>query len=229
MKRVKISLILNLINVAFILFAIIAMMTGFYFMGDKTALSLEGYSAFQFFTFDSNLLAGIISLIYSIYLILLLKGKIDEIPKVIHIVKYLATVAVSLTMVTVVFYLAPFASSSYFILFTNSNLFFHLISPLLAIITFIWFDKYMKMGKKVCLLSALPTVFYGIYYYIVVLTHMENGVVDVKYDWYTFAQGGVASIIISTLVMIFVTISLGWIIYLFNKMFNKRSGEENDK
>lgn len=229
MNKVKISLVLNIVNICLIFFAVIAMLTGFKFMGDDTILALKGASAFQFFTFDSNLLMGIVSIIYVAYLIMVLKGKREEIPKIVHLMKYISTVAVSLTMFTVVFFLAPFLASSYFSLFLNSNLVFHFLAPLISIIAFIFFDKYKQINKKEIWLGLAPTILYGIYYSINVFIHMEGGSVEYKYDWYGFAQGGAISIILSILLMNLSTLLIGFLIYLVNKKVNKKEVKEYER
>ena len=217
MKKLKISLILNIINAAFVTFACIAMMSGFHFMSDDTILELANLSAFQFFTFDSNLLLGVVTIAFIVYEILLLRGRIAKIPRLIYLLKYVSTVAVALTMLTVVILLAPTAQKGYFSLFLNSNLFFHFVCPFLAIIIFGLFEKNNCLELKDTWYGIIPTFLYGVYYTINVFIHMENGKVDFVNDWYGFAQNGTFGIIISILMMFGGTYLICVLLYLLNK------------
>ena len=222
MNRLKISLILNIINVVFVAFATIAMVTGFYFMGDDVSLQLEGFSAFQFFTFDSNLFLGIVSIAFIVYEILILKKKKDAIPHILYLLKYVSTIAVSLTMLTVIIFLSPQADN-YFILFKNSNLFFHLICPLIALIDFGFFEKENDIKLKDTIYGIIPTFLYGTYYSINVLTHLTDGHVPTMYDWYGFAQGGTMGMILSVIIMLSATYLISVAVYLLNKkVLNKK-------
>ena len=220
-KSLKLSLIINIINFVFITFATISMYTGFNFMTDVNDLSLEGYSAFQFFTVDSNLLLGFVIIIFVIYEILLLSSKINEIPKWVYIIKHVGTVGVTLTMLVTVFFLGFIASSGYFSLFTNANLFYHLLSPLLSLVCFILLENTNKIKFNDCLFGMLPLILYSCYYISNVLTHMENGKVSTFYDFYYFAQGGIISIIISTIVVFSITFGICYLIYYFNRKLYK--------
>ncbi len=191
MKRVKISLLLNILIVIFTIFASITMFGGIHFMSEKVFLESSSISMFRFFTVDSNILMGICSLIFIFYDICLLKGKIKEIPSYMYIFKLMSTAAVSLTFLVVFSYLGIIAG--YYNMILNSNLFFHLITPLLSIITFVFFEK-NNLKFKYSFLGMVPTILYEIYYIINILVHVENGSVSPMYDWYWFVQGGLYQI-----------------------------------
>ena len=223
MKRLKISLILNIINIIFLAFAIVVMSTGFQFMkDDDMLLQLAGYGPLQFFTFDSNLLLGIVSVVFAVYEVLILYNKIEKIPYILYLLKFVSTVAVSLTMLTVIIFLSPQADN-YFILFKNSNLFFHLVCPLMAIIAFGFFEKDNDIKFKDTVYGIAPTFLYGIYYTTNVLVHIKGGRVAPKYDWYGFAQGGTIGMILSVIIMLGATYLISVLVYLLNKkVLNKK-------
>ena len=129
-----ISFIMNIIIFIFVVLGIIFMMTGFKFMGNHEVLSSTGLSPFRFYTVDSNIFVGVASLILVIYESLLLEGKIKEIPKYVYVIKYIGTVAVTLTFLVTLLYLAPMFGDKFILLYLNSNLLFHLIVPLLSLI-----------------------------------------------------------------------------------------------
>lgn len=224
MKNIKLSFLFNCINIVFIMAAIIIMVAGIRFMGDDGLLELKGMSAFNFFTFDSNLLLMIVSIVFVIYEVLIIKKRIEEIPRWLYLAKFIITVATTLTMLTVIFVLAPITKGGYFQLFLNANLFFHLLSPLLGIICLICFEYSNKIKFFDTFDSLIPTFLYAIFYSINVFIHMENGVVEKKYDWYLFAQNGVIGIVISYVGMFSFTylISIG-LFFLNRVVYNKNT------
>ena len=86
-KKIKISLVLNIIIVVFTIIACIIMFTGFKFMEGDLILETTKIGMFKFFTVDSNILMGIVAFIFSIQEIRLLKGKVSEIPLKTYVLK----------------------------------------------------------------------------------------------------------------------------------------------
>lgn len=190
-KNAKISLIFNVIIAVFVIFATISMYTGFEFMGHATMLVEDGINMLQFYTVQSNLLMGIMAVVYAVYDVLLLKNRISKIPAIVSLLKLMFTVGVSVTLLTVVLYLTPITGGNAAALYMNSNLFFHTLVPILAIITFLCFEKTKSIRFRYVSLCLIPTILYGVYYAINAFVHMVDGKVPYKYDWYLFAQGGV--------------------------------------
>ena len=218
MKKIKISLTINILITILTITASIIMFTGFKFMhGYDIILESTKIGMFRFFTVDSNIFMGIIALIFSIQEIKLLKGQIKEIPTKYYILKLMSTTAVSLTCFTVFTYLGPIAKHGLPSLLMNSNLFFHLVIPVLSIITFIFFEKTNKLSFKHTLYGILPTFLYGIYYLINVLTHIEKGNVSTKYDWYYFVQNGIWTAFIVIPIIFTVTYLISCILWKINK------------
>ncbi|MBR1386353.1 MAG: hypothetical protein IJ568_05945 [Bacilli bacterium] len=217
-KTLRISFILNIIIFVFVVIATIFMFTGFKFMKTNSPLlTKSNIEMFKFFTVDSNILMGIVSLVFLIYDYMFLKGMIKKIPKLVYILKLTATVGVSLTFLTTVFYLAPFAGGDFLEYFKNSNLFFHLFVPVLSIITFIFFEKTDNLSMKSVLIGIIPMVIYAIFYLVNVLVHIKNGKVDFVYDWYLFAKGGKSSIIFVFIFMILITYLISYVLWLLNR------------
>ena len=176
MKKLKISLILNIIIFILTVIATIMMFTGFKFMkGMEPVLEATGFSLLKFFTVESNLFVGIISLIFSIKEIKIIKGNEKELSTKMYLLKYMSTSAVSLTFFIVFSYLGPISKGGIISMLMNSNLFFHLIIPVLSIINFTIFEKTNKIKFKQVIYGIIPTFLYGLYYCINVLTHIENG------------------------------------------------------
>jgi len=217
MSKYKISLILNIIIVIIVIGASIMMFTGFRFMPGEIILESNKLGMFKFFTVDSNLFMGIISLIFAIYEIRLLKGCIDEIPRYMYILKLMATTSVTLTFIVVFAYLGPLVGNIY-LMILNSNLFFHLLVPLFSMFTFIFFERNNKMPLKYSFYGLIPVIMYGLYYLINVLIHMNNGIVSPVYDFYYFVQNGIWTAIIVVPVMFIISHIISLILWRFNRI-----------
>ena len=217
MNKYKISLILNIIIFMMVMIASIMMFTGFRFMPGEIILESNKLGMFKFFTVESNLFMGIISLLFAIYEIRLLKGSINEIPKYMYILKLMATTGVTLTFLVVFTYLGPLVGNIY-LMILNSNLFFHLLVPLFSMITFIFFERNNKMSFKYSFYGLIPIIMYGLFYLINVLIHMDNGIVSPVYDFYWFVQNGVWTAIIVVPVMFIVSYLISLFLWKFNKI-----------
>ena len=216
-KKVKVSLILNLTIVIFVILASIIMFTGFKFMEGEHILESTKIGMFRFFTVDSNIFMGIIALVFAVYEIKLLKGKITDIPLKIYILKLMATVGVGLTFLTVFGYLGPISKGGIPSMIKNSNLFFHLLIPVLSMLNFVLFERTNKLKFRYTFYGVIPALIYSIYYLANVLIHMENGRVSPIYDWYWFVQGGLWQIIIVMPMMLAITYIISFVLWRLNK------------
>ena len=128
----------------------------------------------------------------------------------------MSTTAVGLTFVVVFTYLIPI-SGSVMLMLLNSNLFFHLVVPVLSILTFILFEG-TELDFKDSLYGIIPTVIYAVYYVTNILVHVENGKVAPIYDWYWFVQGGVWMAFIVVPIILLVSWFISLILYKLNKI-----------
>ena len=216
--KVKISLVLNILIVIFTIFATTAMFTGFKFMhGHDVVLQSTKLGMLRFFTVQSNILMGIIALFFAVLEIKILKGKIEEISTKAYVLKLMATTAVGLTFLVVFAYLGPITEYGIIAMIMNSNLFFHLITPLLSMICFAAFERTNKVKFKYTFLGIIPTFLYAIYYMINIFVHMENGKVSPVYDWYWFVQNGVWTAIIVVPLIFFITYLITLLLWRINK------------
>ena len=216
-KKIKISLAINIMIVIFTVIACIIMFTGFKFMDGEHILESTKIGMFRFFTVDSNIFMGIVALIFAIKEIKFLKGKTDEISTRIYSLKLMATVSVGLTFFTVFGYLGPIAEGGIFSLLKNSNLFLHLIIPVLSMVNFSIFEKTNKLKFKYSFLGVIPTMVYSIFYLTNVLAHIENGKVSPIYDWYWFVQGGIWQVYIVFPFMLIFTYIISVALWGINK------------
>ncbi len=131
MKR-KMSIITNVLIVLFEIFALI-----------KLYINNEGLLV-EYYTVDSNLLALLSSILLLVYLF-----RNKKVPSYLRILKYVSVVCLTITFFVVVFVLLPMLDFNYhFILLDGSMFYHHVLCPVLAFITFIWFDDLGKFKKK---------------------------------------------------------------------------------
>ncbi len=214
----KISLILNYLIFIFVLIGTILMFTGIKITYIKEpALETSGLSVFKFFTVDSNIFMGIIAILFARQERKIISGKIKEIPISYYLFKFMATVSVTLTFLTVFIYLGGIAEGGLISLLQNSNLFFHLIVPVLSVLTFTVFEKNNKIKANYIVCSLIPMLLYAIYYIINVIVHFENGTISPKYDWYRFMKDGMKGIYYVAPTILVSTLAIGIVLWVLNR------------
>ena len=204
-KREKLSIIFNCLIFIFTLFATISMIIGFKFMGQLEVLSERNFKSFKYFTVDSNVFAGLVSLAYVIYKLTANGKKRSVMPRAFYILKLAAATGVTLTMMVTVFYLAPTSNGNFLHYFMNSNFFMHLITPLLCIISFIFFEAAEPQKLIMSVPGIIPMLLYSFFYTPNVLLHLDNGKVVRAYDWYNFLAGGAQTVWIVVPVLYLIT------------------------
>ena len=212
MKK-KTSLIINAVIFILTVFASFLMFTGIKITnGAEPILETTKLGMFKFFTVDSNLFMGIVSLIFVI--------KNKSITKNMYRLKLMSTTAVSLTLIVVLAYLAPISQGGLKSMLQNSNLFFHLIIPVLSIINFTIFENTNKLKIKDTLYGLIPTIIYAILYVINLIIHIESNEISPKYDWYWFAQNGILQAILTAITIITTTYIITLLLWKLNKRRN---------
>lgn len=190
----------------------------------------DGWKVLRFFTYQSNIVMGIISLIYSIFVILILTNKLKTIPKQLELVKLMTTVGVVLTFVTVMCVLGP---SSKFAkeLFIYSCAFYHVIIPLLSLLTFILFEHSdHKYYYPETWYGIIHVVAYAIFYLTQGLLNMKDGKVPSGHDWYGFFNiFGVKLCWLCVILMLGTAYLISWLLWLANKKINLFPAKEIKK
>lgn len=176
-----------ILNVLIVLSTVWAMR--YYYVAGPDPLGSVGNGCFKYFTTDSNILVGIAALIMLIFNIARLFKPDAVMPRWVSVLKYAGTSAVALTMLTVVFFLGPVCAISgglhgYLRMFEGNTLVLHLTTPLIAIISFIFFERDNSFGLGDCLIASLPSYIYSIVYFALVVCF------KVWTDWYGFTFGG---------------------------------------
>lgn len=211
-----VALCLDIAVFALMVLSVFFMMFGVQFMGEDLALVASKAEAFKFFTVDSNVLMGLIALLYAVYLVLLLAGKIDAIPHWLHVLKLVGTVGVSLTFLTVVAFLAPFVAPTFWSLFNNASFFMHFLTPVLSIVVYVFFEDTDDVRFRETFWGLVPMGVYAIFYSVNALTHAVDGKVPYEYDWYAFVQGGVWQMAIALPLMLVATYLIALVLWVGN-------------
>ena len=214
MKKIKISLVLNILIVILVTLATVFMFTGFKFMPSNDLLKATNLEMFKFFTVDSNVLAGISSFVLGIYEIKILNKKIKKIPNLVYIFKLMGTASLCLTFITTAVFLTP--QYGLYPMYNNSNLIYHLIVPILAIISYIFYEKH-NVKYRQALLGIIPMIVYSIYYIGMILTHLNSGGLTYKYDFYGFLRGNINNIWIVIPVIYLITYLMSLLLVYLNK------------
>lgn len=159
-----------IINAAIVVLEIIASIVRFSYSKD---------SLFVFYTRDSNLILMIASLILMTFEIIKLK-KDTVIPRWVYFLKFMAVGLTTITFIVVVFILCPLMfnqygiKSFYQLLCTRDMLYHHLLCPILAFVSFVFFEKNQKIRIKNCIIALIPTLLYGAIMIVLVLLHKIN-------------------------------------------------------
>ena len=218
-NKIKFSIIINIIVTILTISASVIMYTGYKFMpGRDVILEASKVEMLKFFTVQSNIFVGIVSLVFAIKEIKIIKGKIKDLTVTDYIFKLMSTTAVGLTFLVVFAYLGPITDGGIPVMLKNSNLFFHLIIPVVSILNFVIFERTDKISYKKTVYGIIPTALYGIYYVANILIHAENGKVSVKYDWYWFVQNGIWTAFIVVPMLLGITYVISLAIWRVNKI-----------
>lgn len=157
-----------------IIFVVTFIFTAQLFFRDKKWCPERAKNAFRFFTVQSNVLCAISALF------LLLYPDADW----AFYLKYIGTCAVTVTMMTVLLFLGPVFGYQY--MFRGSDLFMHLLTPLMAIVSFCVFER-RGLSLPESFLGLLPVALYApLYLYKILFAS-----VDKRWDdFYGFNRNG---------------------------------------
>ena len=119
---------------------------------------MNGWIAFLFFTVQSNMTIAAISLVFMIDNILKATGRPGFVNEALRKIKYVFTVAITITFLVFFTMLAPLLGIDYLLSYNNFSL--HAIVPILALVDFFVFDMDIHLTKLNCLLGTLMPLYY---------------------------------------------------------------------
>ena len=154
MQKKKIALIVNIILV-------VAEIIGFILVATE-----NGISSLKYYTPDSNIFVLVAAMLYVIYYFRSEKAQNDEIPYYVGLLKYIASCVVTVTFIVVLTVLAPSRVSQgqdavIHVIVGGSNLFHHVLCPILCVISYIFIDNNISINIKENILATIPTFLYG--------------------------------------------------------------------
>lgn len=178
---------------------------GYYFVSGPDVLGSTGSGCLKYFTTDSNILAAIASAVFLFYNVKRWNNPAYRIPHAVLIFKFVGTVSVALTFLTVLFFLAPVGCASggaenFFFFFAGNVFVLHFSTPVLAILSFVLFEREREvaLSRRTALWGLLPTVVYSVVYLVLVVF------VKVWTDWYGFTFGGKLYVIPFSMIAMYV-------------------------
>lgn len=207
--RHRVDLFLNLVIVLTTAGAVLS-----YFIGGPDVLGSQGVMCFRYFTTDSNILAAVASLLW---LIFRLSGR--KVPAWITVLKFTGTVAVSITFLVVVFFLAPMGVlggggfQTVLMYFSGAVFVLHFTTPVLSFISTVLLEKEPALSRLQAAWGVVPTVVYGVVYLVMVVF------VKRWTDWYGFTFGG-HNEVIPAVMTVMLAFSLG--LSLLERRIRKR-------
>lgn len=145
---------------------------GIIFTAQSSAF-MGGGSVFFFFTVQSNIFIIVMSLLFLVNDVMLLVNKKSFVNQTLLLIKYVATVAITITFIVFFTMLAPLMGVDYLLSFNNFSL--HAIVPILAIIDFILFDTDINLTYKNSLLATIAPISYVVFVYIGAIFKLRYG------------------------------------------------------
>ena len=184
-KTLSAAKLLSMLCNLLILVLTVISVRSFFTVGGEGNMTGMGSYCFRYFTVDSNILAAVVSLVLLISELTALRSA-SELPKWAATLKAVGAVAVGVTFFTVVLFLGPMAG--YGAMFAGANLYMHLITPLLSMLSFVLFERKPLLKLRTTLLCVLPTLVYGVVYFyqVLIVGPWKGG----WFDFYGFNMGG---------------------------------------
>ncbi len=216
-----------MMNMAIIIFAVISEIESFRtdVIHDEMWFGFTGIHSFRFFTVLSNFFVAIVAVMVIVRNIKNLVHDSYDYPTWLITLKHVATTAVTITFLTVLLFLAPsfaIAGKGYFTLLLGTHCYMHVLNPVLAILSYVFFESCHNINLKQSLYGLLPVAIYAVIYTtMVVFVGEANGGWP---DFYNFTFGGHNWVIpISATVMLMANFIIS---LLLSKWHNKYASQE---
>ena len=185
-NKVRIKLIIGLIINIVIVGLVIYCLTNF------IGYILKGShdNRFRYFTNISNLTVGLVAVFNIVFLTLsLIKNELVY-PRLLSIIKFMALSMTTLTFFVVLCFLTPL--TSFYEMYSNVKFLTHLVVPLLAAISYMFFEEDYIFEWRYSLLGIAPPIIYSTIYVtcvVFVKTWPDMYQVNKQGLWYVFVLG----------------------------------------
>ncbi|MBR1797950.1 MAG: hypothetical protein IJ757_08095 [Clostridiales bacterium] len=206
--------ILPILNVAIVILGVIGIVI---MLTRKAAsgsgLTSDGFENLKYYTVLSNILCTLVAAWGSVFYI---KEKENAPSQPLIIMKLISAAAVGLTFVIIAFFLQPLYKDLN--LYDGSNLYFHLIIPVLAMIEFVLTPG--RIPFRYTVISAVPTLIYGTCYLVNILVNGVGQWPDSN-DWYGFVNWGLPIGIVIFAVIVLMSFGMSCLLRGFNKLAHR--------
>lgn len=200
-------------DLAIIVLTIYSVSSFFVGPGDRF-MAVAGFRCFRYFTIDSNVLAAIACCAALPDKFRRVLGRPAALSRPLLLLKHAGTAAVTVTLLTVLFFLGP--TMGYGSMFTGPSLWLHGVNPVLAILVFVLADGQGRLRLRDWPWGALPVLVYACFYVpLVVFMHVWP-------DFYGFNVGGLWYVSAPVMLLAGCLISLG--LYGAQRLAARRSG-----
>lgn len=146
-------------------------------VGCILTLNRIGTETFVYYTTDSNLFSLIVSGIFAVFAAKALRNnRPDDIPQWVRVLKLMSVTCLAVTFIVVVTVLAPVHEGGYMhMLFDSDLLYYHLLCPVLSILSYIFFELHTDLKVKHSLIATIPTLLYAIVTIILNILYIIHG------------------------------------------------------
>ncbi len=175
----ELSLLFNIVIAAVTILIVLR-----YFRGEEGGWDRKkGRWYLHYFTTLSNVFAAGAGILMILCQLVTRAGSLPAFA--VHL-KFLATVTVTVTLLTVLFFLSPQYGLK--ALFVKEEIHMHLVGPVLSIVSFCFLEKQVRLGPGWILAGVLPVFFYALLYLQrTIVKGEENGGWP---DFYGFNRNG---------------------------------------
>lgn len=189
------GLVISILMVSLVFLAFTLNLINYY----KEDVPEAGIGTTRMFTTLSNILVAIASLLIIPYSIDGLRKNNYHLPRWIVDVLYIGTFCAALTFI-ISATIISIAQGFYTSMINKTNLFFHLINPLFAIVLFTFVNSDHNISFKKSFIPLIPVTIYGIVYVIMaILIGEANGGWRDVYEFNTFMPWPITIILIAAL------------------------------
>ncbi len=184
-KKNLILMFVNLFLIVTNIYVVYKGLTGGATIGQVGAGEMHGFGYFKAFTVDSNVLSAVAALVCLVFNIKNIGKDKVVIPKWVEKIYLMGAAGVFLTILTVIVFLTPLRyikTGDWIILYSGSLFFYHLVNPIVVVLSMMFLLNSHKLTYKEGLLGVIPMIVYALVYIIMIMTKTWS-------DFYFFTFG----------------------------------------
>lgn len=171
---------------------------------------------FRYYTYCSNLLAMINSILLCIFMYRYIKANVSM-SKILYMINFVTTVSLALTMIVVITVLIPLQGAGgveKYITGDIRSMAFHIITPILSAIVFVIIRKYNSLNIIDIFIPLIPTIVYA----IILLILNATRIVDGPYAFLKVHNQPLYMTIFWTVCLLGGNLLFSWVFYMISKI-----------